>query len=58
MYEGTVRNPQGDAMIDAARKSLSEEDFNALMAETGGKAPTAARLVEIVEERRNVNRAS
>jgi hypothetical protein len=57
MYEGTVRNPQGDAMIAAARKDLSDEDFNALMHETGGKAPTAAQLVKLVEARRNVHRA-
>ena len=52
LYQGTVVNPKGDAMIEAARKSLSEEDFNGLMRDTGGQPPTAAQLVNLVEARR------
>lgn len=54
--EGTVTHPKGQAMVEAARKSLSDEDFNALMQETGGQPPTAVQLVNLVEARRNGHR--
>lgn len=54
ILEGSVRNPQGQAMIEQARKDLSAEDFNALMQETGGGPPTAAQLCNLVEARRHV----
>lgn len=52
--EGSVRNPQGERMMEAARKELSDVDFNALMQETGGQPPTPAQLVNLVEARRHV----
>ena len=52
--EGSVRNPEGERMLEAARKELSDMDFNALMQETGGQPPSAAQLVNLVEARRHV----
>lgn len=40
-------------MIEAARKSLSPEDFEELMKHTGGRPPTPDELCAAVERKRN-----
>lgn len=52
---GSVTPPAD--MIEAARRELSDLDFNALMQETGGLPPTSAQLVTLVEARRHVAQA-
>lgn len=47
---GSVTPPQD--MMEAARKSLSPEDFEALMLETGGEPPTAEQLCRKADEAR------
>jgi hypothetical protein len=39
-------------MIEAARQSLSPDDFESLMQETGGKAPTPEQLCRKADEAR------
>jgi hypothetical protein len=44
---GTVTPPAD--MIDAARKSLPADQFEELMRQTGGTAPTPAQLCALVD---------
>ena len=47
---GTVTPPAD--MMDAARKSLSEQAFADLMEQTGGKQPTPEQLCKMVDAAR------
>jgi hypothetical protein len=51
-FVGKVTPPAD--MFDAARKSLTPENFDKLMLETGGKPPTPDQLVAAAEAERNV----
>lgn len=54
-FAGTVTPPVD--MMDAARKSLSEQAFKDLMEQTGGRAPTADELCAMVDSCRQAQAA-
>ena len=55
LVHGKVTPPAD--MIGAARRDLTPERFEALMAATGGQPPSPAQLVQAVEEQRHDDRA-
>ena len=54
--DGQVTHPVGNAMIEAAIKSLSPQGFLDLMTTTANQPPTPAQLVTAVEAERHVAR--
>lgn len=52
-FAGTVIPPAD--MMEAARLSLSEQAFNDLMEQTGGKPPTPEQLCKMADACRQAN---